>query len=418
MKKVIYTVITGGYDRLLKPLKITQGWDYICFTDDRDMMDDFWEIRYFEDPQLDPAKLSRKPKILAHKFLPEYDISIYHDPNLLATESLEGFVREIGPCGISAKRHPRRENIDQEREKIIELGKADPNLVNRQVDFYIGQGMPLVPGQLCENGILYRTHNDPKVIEICETWWKEILQWSHRDQLSLPYVLWKLDFRMRKYSHHLSNNYFMPTNHIDKNRETRIWPATPYGPNLQYGRAINEFCRMIPDDDDWIMIRDLDTMPLPRKDGSERPEFMDQVRMVVERYPKTGIFGCMTNRVGLPWQLHNGKISKDPDILHHQDIAEDRWREFGTRCMKLDMPVAGFFLMFRKSTWRQFPFREGDIIGEDSIYFDWDFCIRVLARKLPIRIMLGVYLFHFYWFDRDNVKNVKHIQRQESFFCA
>ena len=34
MRKVAYTYIIGNYDSLKEPSVITEGWDYICFTDD------------------------------------------------------------------------------------------------------------------------------------------------------------------------------------------------------------------------------------------------------------------------------------------------------------------------------------------------------------------------------------------------
>ena len=33
-KKVIYTTIFGGYDNLVEPHFVPDGWDFVCFTDD------------------------------------------------------------------------------------------------------------------------------------------------------------------------------------------------------------------------------------------------------------------------------------------------------------------------------------------------------------------------------------------------
>ena len=41
-----------------------------------------------------------------------------------------------------------------------------------------------------ETSVIVREHNDPRVIEAMNLWWKEIDNGSRRDQLSLPYVLW------------------------------------------------------------------------------------------------------------------------------------------------------------------------------------------------------------------------------------
>lgn len=48
-RKVCYTCIAGGYDRLIQPHHIEAGWDYVCFTDDAELLDrgqlGVWEIR-------------------------------------------------------------------------------------------------------------------------------------------------------------------------------------------------------------------------------------------------------------------------------------------------------------------------------------------------------------------------------------
>ena len=65
-KVVIYTVITGNYDSLSTPSFRSEGVDYLCFTNNRELQSDFWEIRHIEDGILNDVGLSRKPKILAH----------------------------------------------------------------------------------------------------------------------------------------------------------------------------------------------------------------------------------------------------------------------------------------------------------------------------------------------------------------
>ena len=44
MKKVIYTVLTGNYDRLAQPEVVDSAWDYVCFTD-KAGQDGVWKLR-------------------------------------------------------------------------------------------------------------------------------------------------------------------------------------------------------------------------------------------------------------------------------------------------------------------------------------------------------------------------------------
>ena len=92
-----------------------------------------------------------------------------------------------------------RTTIKEEAEAIILSEKADPLLVRKQLETYKNNGFQDNIG-LFEAGILVRAHNDLWVIEAMEQWWHEIKTHTQRDQLSLPYVLWKtgLDFHVIK----------------------------------------------------------------------------------------------------------------------------------------------------------------------------------------------------------------------------
>ena len=76
---------------------------------------------------------------------------------------------------------------------------------------YNGEHFPTHYGLYENNVIIYHPH-DPNVQAICEAWWNEIENFSHRDQLSLTYVLWKnnlKDFINVGYS-----EYFNPKKHL------------------------------------------------------------------------------------------------------------------------------------------------------------------------------------------------------------
>ena len=81
--KVIYTCLTGGYDKLLQPKVIDNHFDYICFTNDQyENNVGIWQIRQMHIATDNNTILSRYPKILPHKFLAEYEYSIYMDANI------------------------------------------------------------------------------------------------------------------------------------------------------------------------------------------------------------------------------------------------------------------------------------------------------------------------------------------------
>ena len=105
---VIYTVITGDYDTIKQPQVITPGADYFLFTNNHEIKDaGAWKVVYLDEDEIDGyipevaddnvrirnIRLSRKVKMLAHKYLPEgCDMSIYLDADMLIRSDLNSLL--------------------------------------------------------------------------------------------------------------------------------------------------------------------------------------------------------------------------------------------------------------------------------------------------------------------------------------
>jgi len=93
VKKVVYTAIIGKYDKLKEPKVVSEGFDYVCFTDDVTLKSPIWKIVPVANPQgLDNTRLARKIKILCNFFLKEYDLSIWIDGSVLINCDLNIFL--------------------------------------------------------------------------------------------------------------------------------------------------------------------------------------------------------------------------------------------------------------------------------------------------------------------------------------
>ena len=193
-KKVVYTCITGGYDNLLEPSYITQDFDYVCFTDDLSIKSTVWDIRSMpkEAEGLSNVKKQRYVKINPHKLLGEYDISIWVDGNVDLEGDLNKFINESFEDDISVyvPKHPSRDCIYAEAKAVLSMRKDTKEIVNPQMEKYEKEGFPKKYG-LLQSNILLRKHNEPDCIKLMETWFNELKDNSHRDQLSFNYALWK-----------------------------------------------------------------------------------------------------------------------------------------------------------------------------------------------------------------------------------
>jgi len=193
-KKVVYTCITGDYDRLSNPKFITDGFDYICFTDNKAMTSDVWDIRPLpkETEGLSQVKKQRFVKINPHLLLSEYDMSIWVDGNVTLKGDLNKFVKNVitSDCSVYVPKHPQRNCIYAEANVVVRMGKDKSDITIPQMEKYKKEGFPEKYG-LLQSNIILRKHNKPDCIKLMECWFKELKNGSHRDQLSFNYASWK-----------------------------------------------------------------------------------------------------------------------------------------------------------------------------------------------------------------------------------
>jgi len=162
-KKVVYTAITGCYDELLTPSYVNQDWDYVCFTDNKNLKSDFWQIRIMESSNIDQIRRARKYKILPHTYLSEYKISLWIDGNFRITGDINKFIEKYSEeSPLMTFVHPDRGCIYAEADEVINAKKDSKKPVYNQIGKLINEKYPKNHG-LIASGILYRKHNDSEV---------------------------------------------------------------------------------------------------------------------------------------------------------------------------------------------------------------------------------------------------------------
>lgn len=190
-KFVVYTALFGDYDDLIDPKENYEGCDFICFTDQKHLKSDIWEIRLIEECDLPLNMMNRRYKILPHLFLSEYEWSMYVDANILIRKNpFELAEKYLSKDDFVMPKHFARDCVYDEAKECVILGKTKHDETKKQMDFYKKQGFPKNFG-MGENNILLRKHNSDKVINVMTDWWEELNTQTKRDQLSLAYVLWK-----------------------------------------------------------------------------------------------------------------------------------------------------------------------------------------------------------------------------------
>lgn len=194
---VCYTCITGGYDQILEPLVSSPNIDFICFSD-KQIQSKTWKWRQIPDDlkDLDKIRQQRSIKICPHRYLKEYDISIWVDGNIQIKDDLNKFIKQynLEVCPLWIRKHPKRDCIYAEAKECIAQRKAPKEIIEKQIAKYRAVKYP-EHNKLVESGIILRKHVAVECQQICNIWLTEVLTESYRDQLSFNYACWAAKFR-------------------------------------------------------------------------------------------------------------------------------------------------------------------------------------------------------------------------------
>lgn len=199
MKKlVIYTCVTGGYDRIEDPAVVVPWADYVCFSNNP-VKSSVWQWRPIEEAELPvaalrtPTLISRWYKLRPELLFPEYDYSLWIDGNIvIASGEIYEIVENQMEAGVlySGIRHPERDDVYEESERILRGGRESAARLRKTVKYLLKEGFPRHWG-LFENNVILRRHNDAQVMRFDEFWMGMLVNYSQRDQMSQTYCLWK-----------------------------------------------------------------------------------------------------------------------------------------------------------------------------------------------------------------------------------
>ena len=185
-KCVVYTAICSNYHNLQTPDYINPEFDYVCFTDNPDLISDFWEIRLMDDLDLNKNDKIRYYKILSHKYLKEYDYSFWFDSDIVINGNLAELINQntINKDLIAFK-HEQYDNISK---------YPHSNELTSKINHYLSEGYPR-GNDLARTNVLFRNHNNQDVTDLMKKWYDEFIE-TGSDILSFNYVSWKNNFKL------------------------------------------------------------------------------------------------------------------------------------------------------------------------------------------------------------------------------
>lgn len=222
-KIAVYTVLFGNYDKVKEPVLIDEECDYYIITDQYVSEDSVWKKmdvcnfnKYIEG--LTNNEKNRFFKMYPFDLFPDYKYSIYVDTNVKIIGCLPDIINNINPItGIALHNHSHRDCIYEESKACIILGKTNKKDAKRQISKYRKEGFPKNYGMF-ECNVICRDHSNNICKVLMKKWWIDYMDNNtKRDQISLPYILWKNEIKYEQvgiiYNDMNLNPHFRRYNH-------------------------------------------------------------------------------------------------------------------------------------------------------------------------------------------------------------
>ena len=207
MKIAVYTCITNSYAPLVVPAVVSDGVGYLCFSDGT--MDDVWpwKFRPLKPFFANPIRNARLPKILSHRYLADYDFTIWLDASLQLIVEPRQIIEAMGQRDFAAFVNPRRSSMCDEFRAIRESkwsrkDRVPEDILNEQAKRY-GE----YPSRIYYGGLIARK-NCLQIQFFEEDWFGEYCVWQHRDLPAMNYTLENRRISSNKLPGDIKNNEF------------------------------------------------------------------------------------------------------------------------------------------------------------------------------------------------------------------
>lgn len=167
-----------------------------------------------------------------------------------------------------------------------------------------------------------------------------------------------------------------------------IYYFIPYALDKKLFNAFDRYMSLVNDPDAWVCFLDGDTAFL-------LPDWGRVIEDYTRRYPDSGLLTCYASRCHYQCQTHPEADMNQDSIIYHRNMAEKAALS-RYQVDEVNRRIAGHLMVMRKRTWmliRNEVIRTAAskmILGVDTKISN-----AIIAKGLKIRIMKGLYIFHY-----------------------
>jgi hypothetical protein len=192
-KIVFYTCLFGRYDFIGTPNEeLVKKFNFYIITNQKEVNFKNWKKIYINKKNYNNFLLSRYYKFFFHHKIKKYNYSVYFDANVHLKNNfsklLNKFINSDKDIGLF--KHSIRNNVYQEIDTNLANNKIQKVDKDKILKFY-KKNKYYSFNDLSENCVILRKHNSKKLFKTMTCWWRLLRFFIKRDQISLPYALWK-----------------------------------------------------------------------------------------------------------------------------------------------------------------------------------------------------------------------------------
>lgn len=174
---------------------IDENADYFVISDQK--LDNLGIFHWIDINTIVPHSMgnsfmkNRYCKMHGAELFKDYEYSIYLDGVVQIAGDIICYLDQVGKTGIALYLNETNGCIYDAGILISLVGRCSFEKARDQLKSYAMEGMPENYGYLCGTYI-FRDNRNALGNELMNLWWEEYQKWSTRDQLCLPYVMWKM----------------------------------------------------------------------------------------------------------------------------------------------------------------------------------------------------------------------------------
>jgi hypothetical protein len=200
LETCVYTFVLGGYDELLEQtVALESSSDFICFTDDPELISNTWRTVLVEPrfPQ-DLVRSARLMKILGHESLDAYDATLCIDASVQLRRPPELLIADwlAGGEDMALPLHSYRDEVIDEFDEVVRLNYDEKARVHEQLIDYSIACPEVLSSRAHWTGMIARRRSE-RVSRAMRLWADHVLRYSRRDQLSVMTALSGSDITYR-----------------------------------------------------------------------------------------------------------------------------------------------------------------------------------------------------------------------------